>query len=276
MKKIIANLKKLLFLFSVSAFFVLATGVNPVLAQLEEPEVISDISPRTPLDEGYNNRWGIDLLVNNFGFGLAGTYGKMLGPYTELTFKTGITGLREASEQNFQDFFTGQQITPNKYNRAFAFPFMLGIKKRLFANQISDNMRFFVSSSAGPAMAFVFPYLRDINEPNGYRDYQLTQQGFLVPREGFNDFFSGWSDGSSEWGVAGELKLGVDLGENFGTQTTVEFGYFFYYFDQGIQILQPRRAVYNRDGEVVEVFDFNPPSKYFGTPQISVIFGGMW
>lgn len=273
MKKIAGSFKKFSFLAGLLSLFVLAMGVNSALAQLEEPEVVSDIEPRTPLDEGYNNRWGVNVLVNNFGFGLAGEYAKVLGPYTELTFKTGITGLREASEQNFQDIFTGQQITPNKYKRALAFPFMVGIKKRLFAEHISDNMRVFISSAAGPAMAFVYPYLDD-RDGNGYRTREV-QSNFLVPVEGYNDFFTGWSEGSTEWGVTGELKLGVDFGDSFGRQTTVEFGYYFYYFDQGIQILQPKRVEYDENGNPT-VYDFNDASKYFGTPQISIIFGGMW
>lgn len=257
------------------AVAVLMIQVDTSFAQLEEPDVRSEIDPLNPIDEGLKNRWGVDVMVNNFGFGLGGEFARVLGPYTELTFNTGITGLREASEQNFQDFYTGQQITPNKYNRALAFPFLLGIKKRLFAEQISDNMRFYVSSAAGPAMAFVFPYLDD-QDGNGYRSTQVVDERFLVPTEGYNDFFSGWGEGSLEWGATGEIKLGVDVGRNFDSQTTVEFGYFFYYFDQGLQILQPNRPVYNQDGTVDRVEPFNDASKFYGTPQISIIFGGMW
>lgn len=269
-----------------SVFLVLiliGLAASPSHAQLEEPEIEEIAQPKTPLSEGYHNSWGVDVMLNNFGFGLGASYGRVLAPYTELTFSAGITGLRDVSEQNFQSFITGQQIIPNKYKRAFGFPFLLGLKQRIFARQIEDNLRFFVSGAGGPAMAFTYPYLRDTNDPNGFRDFQLTPQGFLVPVEGINDFFSGWSDGETHWGLNGELKIGVDIGSEFGTRTTVEFGYFFYYFEQGLQIMEPYQPWgYNENGEAVELNDegernrFEGPQKYFGTPQIKITFGGMW
>lgn len=252
-----------------------AAGFQTMQAQLKEPEVRRIDDPLTPLDKGYRNSLSFNALLNNFGLGIGGQYTKFLGPYTELTFKTGITGIRDVSEQNFQDFFTGQRIIPNKYNRALGFPFLLGVKRRIFAQAIEDNFRFFVASSAGPALSFIYPYVDDADN-NGLRN-TVVRNGFVIPSERINDFFTGWSDGYTEWGFSGELKVGVDLGENFKRQTTIEFGYFFYYFDQGIQIMEPRKVVsYNQDGFIAETEPFFKPQKYFGTPQISIIFGGMW
>lgn len=264
----------------------LVLSVSPALAQLEEPEVLGISSPRSPLDEGYRNSIAFDIMLNNFGFGIGGQYTHMLSSYTELTFQTGITGIRDVSEQNFQDFFSGQQIIPNKYNRALGFPFLLGLKQRLFARQIEDNFRFFVASSAGPVMAFVYPYLDD-EDDNGYRSLApVNVDGTLLGytyTERINDFFTGWKDGNTEWGAAGEIKIGVDLGSNFKRQTTVEFGYLFYYFDQGIQIMQPRKPelsddgsfIIGNDGEIVTE-PFHSEQNYFGTPRISIKFGGRW
>jgi hypothetical protein len=252
-------------------------------AQIKEPDVIEKPDPKTPQSEGYHNAIGFDVVVNNFGFGIGGTIGRMVAPYTELTFRTGITGIRDASEQNFQSFLTGQQIIPNKYKRAFGFPFMLGIKQRLFARQIDDNLRFFISGGGGPALAFTYPYIRDNNNANGFRDFQVTPGGFLAPVERVNDFFSGWSEGESKWGYSGAIKLGVDLGSKFKSRTTIEFGYFFYYFTEGLQIMEPYKPFgYNSEGEPIEFNNqgernpFFDAQKYFGTPQIKFTFGGMW
>lgn len=245
-------------------------------AQLREPDVKTAPTPLTPLSQGYHHSLTANVMINNFGFGLAGQYSLVLGPYTNLTLKTGITGIRNVSEQTFQDFFSGQRIIPNKYKRAIGFPLLIGVEKRLFADQIADNFRLFISAAGGPAMAFVYPYLNDV-DGNGYRSFQIFN-GFRIPdsRENYNDFFTGWKNGESEWGAAGELKLGVNLGENFKRQTTIEFGYFFYYFHQGIQIMQPRRPVFDNTGQHVGNEDFFEADTYFGTPQITVRFGGMW
>ena len=264
------------------AILFLGLGVNSGMAQIEEPDVIERPSPKTPISEGFSNSLGFDVFVNNFGFGIGGTYGRVVAPYTEITFRTGITGIRDASEQNFQSFLTGQQIIPNKYKRGLGFPFLLGVKQRLFARHIEDNMRVFVSASGGPALAFTYPYLRDNNRANGFRDFRVTSGGFLAPVERVNDFFSGWSEGETRWGYSGGLKLGVDLGSKFKSRTTIEFGYFFYYFADGLQMMEPFRPYgYDENGEPVAVVDgernpFFEAQKYFGTPQIKFTFGGMW
>lgn len=261
--------------FALIFLFVLFITVSSAWAQLREPEVEQMPEPKTPLSQGLHNTIGFDVMLTNFGFGVGGHYARVAGPYTEVTLRAGITGLRDVSEQNFQNFFTGQQIVPNKYKRALGFPFLLGVRQRIFARYIDDSFRLFLNGSAGPAAAFVYPYIRDADN-NGFRTYQVTQGGFLVPTEPINDFFSGWSDGEFEWGFNGELTIGADIGSSFNTRTTVEFGYFFYYFDQGLQMMEPNRPVRNNEGAVVDIEPFFDAQKYFGTPIIKFTFGGMW
>ena len=256
-------------------------------AQVEEPQVVKLPQPKTPLSEGYHNSWGVDLMLNNFGFGIGGTYTHVLGPSDQLTFRTGITGIRDDTEQNFQSFLTGQQIIPNKYKRAFGFPFLVGIRHRVFARQIADNFRPFISIAAGPAMAFTYPYLED-GDHNGFRTFNLVsspyyQQPILQPVERVNDFFTGWKNGHSHWGLSGEVKIGADIG-SFKHPTTVEFGFFFYRFQPGLQIMEPYQPYgydqqtglpieKNSNGQRKPFYD---AQTFFGTPQIKFTFGGMW
>lgn len=254
---------------------------NTAFAQLKEPEVIDISNPKTPLSEGFRNSISFDVMLNNFGFGIGGNYSRVIGPFTEITLQAGITGLRDVSEQTFQNFFTGQQIVPNKYKRGFGFPILIGLKQRLFAQEIDDNFRLFVSGAMGPAAAFVYPYVDD-DDNNGFRTFQITPEGFLIPVESVNDFFTGWSEGDWEWGLNGELTIGVDLGSSFTSQTTVEFGYFFYYFSQGIQMMEPYKPVFDENGYArnpdgtIQREPFFDAQKYFGTPVLKVSFGGMW
>lgn len=253
-------------------------SIPEAAAQLEEPEVLSVDEPRTLYGEGLRNGLGANLVVNNFGVGLLGHYSRIVGPYTELSISAGITGLRDVSEQSFQDFFTGQRIIPNKYQRALGFPIMIGLKHRMFARRIDDNFRFFVSTAAGPAMAFTYPYFEDQQQPGepgyGFRNVVVLEGVARV--EPINDFFTGWSEGETHWGLSAEFKFGVDFGENFKSLNRVEFGYFFYYFDPGLQIMEPYKGVVDEDGFVVDKKPFYDDQKFFGTPQISLIFGGIW
>lgn len=258
--------------FSVSLFF--STSVN---GQVIEPEVERLIRNASTLSDNYKRGIGINVVMNNFGFGIGGEYRRIIAPQSEFTASLRFTGLRDASEQTFTDFFFGQQVIPNKYQRAIAIPLMLGMRQRVFANNIQDDFRFFVSASMGPAASFAYPYFDDINE-NGYRE---QFQDFFEP---VNDMFTGFSEGDWYLGAAGEVKISLDIGGNFARMNSIEFGYFFYYFPDAIQIMMPNQPIFREnvppgespfvviDGEL-GVEPFFKPQKFFGSPQITFTFG---
>lgn len=262
------------------AFTLLFFYSTEATAQTLEPELKRTTRVAIPLTENYRSAYGFNFLMNNFGFGTGFEFRRAVAPQTELLGTIRFTGLRDASEQTFTDFFFGQQIVPNKYQRALAFPLMIGARQRLFARLVQEDYRFFLSFSAGPTLAFSYPYFQDMNN-NGFRET------FVDYFEPVNDMFSGISDGSWHWGGAGEIKLSLDIGSNFARLSTVEFGYFFYYFPDAIQIMMPFQPALNpnrRPGESGFIFDENrdlvlepffEPQSFFGTPQITFTFGWM-
>lgn len=257
-----------------------------VIAQkhLIEPDLIMEERVSTPLNRHYQSGLTFDFVVNNFGFGIGGQYRRVLAPQMEGIFNMRITGLRDASEQTFTDVFFGQQVVPNKYQRAFAFPAMIGLRKRLFADKVQDQYRFFVSASVGGVAAFSYPYFNDRNN-NGYREQ------FNNNFEQVNDIFTGWSDGDWHFGGAGEFKIGVDVGRNFSKVTSIEFGYYMNYFPDGIQMMTPSQPDLRENvgpgedqfkwvdgvvgGELITE-PFFDAQKFFGTPQITITFGSLW
>jgi hypothetical protein len=270
--------RKILFFLPLFVFFFLFENTK---AQVLEPpvrEIPRDIST---LKEKYGSGFGFNFLMNNFGFGFGGEMRHVVAPQTELTASLRLTALRDASEQTFTDFFFGQQIIPNKYQRAFGFPLMLGIRQRLFADVIQEDYRFFVSAAIGPAAAFSYPYFDDIND-NGFREQFAN---FFEP---VNDVFTGWSDGEWHWGGAGEFKIGLDIGTNFTRLNSIEFGYFFYYFPNNIQIMMPNQPAlrqnvqpgqspfqFDQNGDLI-LEPFFEPQSFFGSPQITFTFGWFW
>lgn len=255
---------------------------QPLEPAVEEPEVEEEIRNISNIQNEYNSGFGFNVVMNNFGFGLGGEYRRVVGPSTELMATMRIGGLRDASEQTFTDYFFGQQIIPNKFQRAFAFPLLLGMRHRLFSNIIQDDYRFFVSASLGPVASFSYPYFNDANN-NGYRE-QFTNYF-----EEINDIFTGWSDGDWHLGGTGEMKLGLDIGGNFARLNSIEFGYYFYYFPNGIQLMMPNQPrlqfnpetgreqfVVNPDTGELAVEPFFDAQKFFGSPQITFTFGWLW
>jgi len=248
---------------------------------INEPELTVEERVSTPLCRNYQSGLTFDFVVNNFGFGIGGQYRRVLAPQMEGIFNMRITGLRDASEQTFTDVFFGQQIVPNKFQRGFGFPAMIGLRKRLFADKVQDQYRFFVTASVGGVAAFTYPYFNDRNN-NGFREQ------FNDNFEQVNDIFTGWSDGDWHFGGAGELKIGLDVGRNFSRVTSIEFGYYMNYFPDGIQMMTPTQPdllenigpsenpfQVDENGDLL-LEPYFDAQKFFGSPQITITFGRLW
>ncbi len=222
----------------------------------EEPELEEMPDPRSPYTDGLKNGIGFKLMLNNYGFGVGTEYRRALSTQSEFVINLNISNLKDEAEQTLQTFW-GQQIIPNKYNRVLVAPVTAGIKRRIFAEQLSDNFRVHIHSAVGLAPSFVYPYFPD-PEGRGYRPANLPPY----------DVFQGWSDGYFTTGLTGELAIGADFGENFGQLQSVRFGYQFHYYPDEIQIMEPNSPIPGQDG-----FD---AQSFFNSPQITIVLGTNW
>lgn len=265
--------------------FILGLGFQTANAQYGEPEIQSIEDPINLFDEGYKTGLGFSFNLNDFGFGIGTQFRKGLGPYTEGIFNFKIAGLRDPSEQTYIDYFFGGRTIPSKYKRITTFPITVGLKRRLFARQISDNFRVHTSMSIGPTLALATPYFNDLTN-NGVRENNPNVYGIYEP---VLDVFQGLKEAETQWGWSGDLVLGIDFGDNFAKLQTFQFGYSFYYFNNGIQILEPFQAQRNPDGTPIfletpagsglfelQTEPYNDATNYFGSAQVTFIFGWMW
>ncbi|HET8864242.1 MAG TPA: hypothetical protein VFM80_01010 [Gracilimonas sp.] len=278
-------------LISFTLLVFILTLTNSAYAQFGEPEVQEKETPRNLFDEGYRAGFGFNFMLSDFGIGAGGQFRLGLSRYTEGIITLRVSALKDPTEQTFTNYF-GYQTIPGKYQRVLSVPLYVGLKKRFFAEDISDNFRVFSSLSAGPAFAFSYSYFKDYNG-NGYRE--ADPRLFLIT-EPVNDIFSGWNNSETHWGLGGEFVIGVDFGENFSNLSSVQFGYTMNYFSNGIQVLeacQPdlsriNQAPINPCGSGIQTISVGPnndqapfekandPRKYFGSAQISFVFGWMW
>jgi hypothetical protein len=268
-------------LFAVFCLLLLVQGLSvPANAQARlEPELAEMERPLSPRDFDIRNGMGFRMQLNNFGFGIGAEYRRVLSRYTKGFIEFQINNVRDESEQSFQGYW-GYTVIPNKHNRVMSFPVMLGLSRRLFAESLSDNFRLFVQASGGVAPAFVYPYY----------DHDMFNMGFRPQFQGLSqqhyDVFQGWGQGNFIFGAAGQLSIGANLGGDFGNIQSIRIGYFFNYFPDGIQIMEPFRP-----GDNISDFNFNlPPEQqapgvleraagkqsFFGTPHITFVFGSMW
>jgi hypothetical protein len=245
-----------------------------------EPELEGIDISRNLFDEGYRSGLGFRIGLNDFGLQLGTQYRRSLRPYTEALVSVSLSGVRDPSEQTYIDYYFGNRVVPSKYKRVLSTPFTLGLKKRFFPNQITDNFRVHSSVSVGGAMMFVLPYFEDYNE-NGFREANVNE--FLV-YEPVNDVFEGWSELETSLAMTGEFVLGIDFGDNFAQLQSFQFGYTFYYMPTGIQIMEPFEPL-RADGVIVDVNQdqipdayerSNEPVNYLGSVQVTFVFGKMW
>ncbi|MEX2364233.1 MAG: hypothetical protein WD597_11445, partial [Balneolaceae bacterium] len=168
---------KYLILFSCLAFSICFS--SKAYAQFGEPEVEEIEAPRTLFGEGYKFGFGFNFALSDFGFGAGGQFRLGLSPYNEAILNLKIAGLKDPTEQTFVDYFGGR-IVPEKYRRVITFPVYVGLKRRFFAEAISDNFRLYSSLSAGPVFALTYPYFDDGNN-NGFRENDARVYGFTEP-----------------------------------------------------------------------------------------------
>lgn len=254
---------------------------STVVAQYGEPPVRTIDEPRNLYDEGYKFGLGFSFELSDFGFGAGVQLRKGFSPYTEGLLNIGIKGLRDPSEQTYIDYYIGNRTIPGKYQRVITFPVSIGLKRRVFARQISDNFRVHTAMSLGPTFAMTTPYFRDLNN-NGFRESNPAEFSVYEP---VLDIFQGLKNSDWKFGWNGDLVLGIDFSENFARLQTFQFGYSFYYFNDGLQIMEPFEPVRDNNGRIIDVDSdgiadeyqqANPATQYFGSARVTFVFGWMW
>lgn len=260
---------------------ILSAVALPAHGQVAEPDLLVDDKAASAYGEGLRNAASVVLSANNFGFSLRGQYDRAITPMADLVLQAGVSGLRDVSEQTYTDYFFGQQVIPNKFQRGMSFPVLAGIRHRLFARNVQDSYRFYVSGSAGGVFAFTYPYFDDLNG-NGYRER------FFEYYENTFDMLTGWKDGTWHAGLAGEFTIGIDFGRDFEKVSRLQFGYLFYYFPDSVQMMMPNQPVPDPNAGpndfpyllnpdlTLKMQPFFDSQSFFGTPVLSFSFGGMW
>src|SRR5208283_3038167 len=131
------------------------------------------------------NSWGINLLVSTGGFGLGSFYRHEYSDEFSGFIDFSISSASDGNEEDYIDPYTGETYTPGEINRFLVVPVFVGIEQRLFADDIVDNFRPYVTAAAGPAMIYVFPYNEEYFSALGNGQAKYTAGGYV----GFGAYF---------------------------------------------------------------------------------------
>jgi hypothetical protein len=155
---------------------------------------------------------GLDIMLGNSGFGLGGFYKHEINQDLSWTFSISISEAKAPNEVDYIDPFTGQTYTPNKVNRIFVVPAILGLQYRLFRNSLTDSFRPYMFAGVGPNLIYSTPYDRE--------------------------FFNSFIYGKSHYGVGAYIGAGAYFGLDPSSLVGVSVRYYVLPLKHGIESLQ--------------------------------------
>lgn len=173
---------------------------------------IGELAPEKAPEQFPPNSWGVDIMFGEGGFGFGTFYRKNLNLNTTAFIDLSISESKDEREFEYVDPFTGIPFTIGKKNRVFLVPINLGLQYRLFAEEITDNLRPYVSAGVGPTIVLTTPYEKE--------------------------FFTAFSDTRAKYTVGGYVGFGANFGISKSNLIGLNLRYYIIHlFDEGVENL---------------------------------------
>jgi hypothetical protein len=181
---------------------------------------------------------GLDILFSGSGYGFGMFFQKSISKDLVAVVNTFFTGVRNTSELEVFDYYTGQWIVPGKSSRLSMVPLMFGVNYKIFQSNLGENFRPFISGGFGPVFIFQNPY--------------VTQEGYVI------DYFSSWKDSKTYIKYGGYIGLGatISVAQKSNFQVNLRY-YTIPYGEEGLESIQGN------------------PIANFGGPFITISIGGI-
>lgn len=175
---------------------------------------IGQLAPDTSRINFPPNALGINVIFGEGGFGLGGFYKNHLGHNLNGFIDFSFSESKDEREFDYVDYY-GNVYTFNKKNRVFMLPINLGLQYRLFSEELTDNMRPFISVALGPTIVITDPYEKEFFDAIKYATMKLAAGGYAAVGANF--------------GVSKSTLLGL----------TIKYS-FTHFFDEGVENLIDR------------------------------------
>lgn len=125
-------------------------------------------------EHGMSQVVGFDILFSSSGLGVGGflqhNFSNVLSGFANVS----ITGTRNADE--FPDY---NGNVPNKVNRLFTLPLLVGLRRRLFDQAITSDFRPYVNVGVGPVILAALPYDYELLPSIRHAYLYVTGGGFV-------------------------------------------------------------------------------------------------
>lgn len=162
---------------------------------------IGEVAPEKPPEIFPPNAFGLDIMFGDAGFGLGTFYRRQLNlkwtAFTDISFSE----TKDDREFEFYDPFLGTFVTASKKNRVFQVPLNFGMQYRLFENDLTDNLRPYISAGFGPTMLITTPYA--------------------------DEFFSAFGKAQAKFALGGSIGFGANFGTDKSNLVGVSVRYYY-------------------------------------------------
>lgn len=175
---------------------------------------IGDMAPPIAPIKFPSTKLGLDILFSDSGFGIGGFYRKSFNRLVTGFIDLSISESKDDREIEYYDY-TGQKFTVGKVNRVFIAPVNAGIQYRLFADNLTDNLRPYVTAGLGPTFVLTTPYDMEFFESFGKAKFKVAAGGYI----GFG----------ANFGLSKKNLMGLNVRY-----------YLIHMFDEGVENLEGR------------------------------------
>lgn len=162
---------------------------------------IGEIAPEKPLEIFPPHAWGVDIMFGDAGFGIGTFFRKQFDIKWTAFADISFSETKDDREFEYYDPFQGIFITAFKKNRIFQIPLNFGAQYRLFENELTDNLRPYLSAGVGPTMIITTPYEEE--------------------------FFSAFGRAQSKYALGGYVGFGANFGLDKSNLVGINFRYYY-------------------------------------------------
>jgi hypothetical protein len=183
---------------------------------------IGEMAPPKPPEIFPNNSWGVDLMFGEGGFGLGTFYRRNFTLNLSGFVDFSISETKDEREIEYYDPYFGVSYSPYKVNRAFLLPVTFGLQYRLFAEELTDNLRPYITAGVGPTFVISTPYEEE--------------------------FFTSFKYAKLHTGVGGYIGFGANIGISKTNLVGLNVRYYYtHLFGDGVEnIIQNYRKEFGQ------------------------------
>lgn len=153
--------------------FVILIGMILVISSASFAQLSQEI------DKQPDNQFGLNFAMAESGSAVGAFIAWPLWGGFHFGFGLDAYFLRDSKQFDYIDYY-GYPISYNKQNNVYLFDAMINLKKRLFAEDLDESLRPFISAGAGPVYGINYPEYSVTEEglPTQF-EKQLTVGGYL-------------------------------------------------------------------------------------------------